>query len=285
MTINYHSDKKFILGWDKDALYCQFYLSDIILLWPHGPNYSLISLNSSTVDVRIEHGQFCTSIHIKPTNYQQYPHYHSCHATSTKCSIPYSLATRGNHPDNLHTYTSNLTRAFTSHGFQAPLIHKQLFRGLHHPDPSPPPSRPWPPVSHHHPIHQPANSFTSSCTNVTYPITTNANCRSMNLIYQLQYVECNAFYIGETRRSLSDRMNGHQFTTTVSNPDLPVAIHTQAHLPENADLLMSYTNYLIPPQITSAANLKLHTNLSSNPDTPPVSTSVNPQIPPSPQWH
>ena len=37
--------------------------------------------------------------------------------------------------------------------------------------------------------------------------------------------ECNAFYIGETRRSLSDRMNGHQFTTTVSNPDLPVAIH------------------------------------------------------------
>ena len=29
--------------------------------------------------------------------------------------------------------------------------------------------------------------------------------------------------------SLSDRMNGHRFTTTVSNPDLPVAIHTQSH--------------------------------------------------------
>ena len=41
--------------------------------------------------------------------------------------------------------------------------------------------------------------------------------------------ECNAFYIGETRRSLSDCMNGHRFTTTVSNPDLPVAIHTQFH--------------------------------------------------------
>ena len=38
-----------------------------------------------------------------------------------------------------------------------------------------------------------------------------------------------AFYIGETSRSLSDRMNGYRFTTTVSNPDLPVAIHTQSH--------------------------------------------------------
>ena len=38
-----------------------------------------------------------------------------------------------------------------------------------------------------------------------------------------------AMYIGETSRSLSDRMNGYQFTTTVSNPDLPVAIHTQSH--------------------------------------------------------
>ena len=29
--------------------------------------------------------------------------------------------------------------------------------------------------------------------------------------------------------SLSDRMNGHRFTTMISNPDLPVAIHTQSH--------------------------------------------------------
>ena len=61
--------------------------------------------------------------------------------------------------------------------------------------------------------------FTSSCTNLTYPITTHADCKSMNLIYQL----------GETHHSLSDRMNGHHFTTTVSNPDLPVDIHTQSH--------------------------------------------------------
>ena len=75
------------------------------------------------------------------------------------------------------------------------------------------------------PIHPPA----SSCTNLTYTITTHADCKSMNLIYQLQCNVCNAFYIGETRRSLSDYMNGHRFTTTVSNSDLPVAIHTQFH--------------------------------------------------------
>ena len=64
---------------------------------------------------------------------------------------------------------------------------------------------------------------------ITYPITTHADCKSMNLIYQLQCTESNAFYIGETRRFLSDSMNGHRFTITVSNPDLPVAIHTQSH--------------------------------------------------------
>ena len=64
---------------------------------------------------------------------------------------------------------------------------------------------------------------------VTYHITTHADCKSMNLIYQLECTECNAFYIGETPCSLSDHMNGHRFTTTVSNPDLPVAIHTQSH--------------------------------------------------------
>ena len=42
------------------------------------------------------------------------------------------------------------------------------------------------------PIHNPANSFSSSCTNLTYPITTHADCKSMNLIYQLQCTECNA---------------------------------------------------------------------------------------------
>ena len=32
----------------------------------------------------------------------------------------------------------------------------------------------------------------------------------------------------KTDVSVEHRMNGHRFTTTVSNPDLPVAIHTQS---------------------------------------------------------
>ena len=52
----------------------------------------------------------------------------------------------------------------------------------------------------------------------------------MEGVRELQCTECNAFYIGETCRSLSDGMNGHWFTTMLSNLDLPVAIHTQSHL-------------------------------------------------------
>ena len=41
------------------------------------------------------------------------------------------------HPDDLHTFTSNLTKAITSHGYPVLLIKKQLFCGLHQPTPSP----------------------------------------------------------------------------------------------------------------------------------------------------
>ena len=51
----------------------------------------------------------------------------------------------------------------------------------------------------------------------------------MNLIYQLQCTECNAFYIGVIHLSFSDHMIDLLFTITVSNPDLSVAIHTQSH--------------------------------------------------------
>ena len=49
---------------------------------------------------------------------------------------------------------------------------------------------------------------------------------------------------------------GEPYEETMGQPGLP-------------GLLVSNTNYLTPPQTTSAASLKLHTNLSSNPDTPP----------------
>ena len=89
----------------------------------------------------------------------------------------------------------------------------------------PPPQAPNLVIDPHSPSHQ----LLHQLPHQRHPITTHADCKSMNLIYQLQCTECNAFYIGETRRSLSDRMNEHRFTTTVSNPDLPVAIHIQSH--------------------------------------------------------
>ena len=110
---------------------------------------------------------------------------------------------------------------------------------------------------------------------VSYPIIF-IHGKFMNLLYQLRCTECNAFYIGETHHSLSYRMNGHRFTITVSNPDLPVAIHTQSHQITFQELSASYTNYQTPPQANSVANLKLHTNSSSNHDTRPDSPSINP---------
>ena len=57
---------------------------------------------------------------------------------------------------------------------------------------------------------------------------------------------------------------------------LLTTLHPARSFSKNAGLSVSYTNYLTPPQTTSAANLKLHTNLSSNPNTFPVSTSIKP---------
>ena len=58
---------------------------------------------------------------------------------------------------------------------------------------------------------------------------------------------------------------------------LPFTHNPARSLSKNAGLSVSYTDYQTPPQTTSAANLKLHTYSSSNPDGPPVSTSVNPR--------
>ena len=99
--------------------------------------------------------------------------------------------------------------------------------------------------------------------------------KSMNLIYQLKCTECNAFYIEETCCSLSNHMNGHCFTTTVSNPDLPIAIHTQSHQIHflecwSVSVIHKLTDSIFP------TNLKWHTNSSSNHVTTPESISINP---------
>ena len=72
-----------------------------------------------------------------------------------------------------------------------------------------------------------------------------------------------------------ERAGQAQLPRTSVGPIVPSTHNPTRSLSKNAGLSVSYTNYQTPPQTTSAANLKLHTNSSSNPDTPPVSTSVN----------
>ena len=65
----------------------------------------------------------------------------------------------------------------------------------------------------------PLTSVTRPVTNTTFPIQILATCSSSNLIYLLTCTQCNAFYIGETRNSLSTWMNIHQFSA--KNTDTP----------------------------------------------------------------
>ena len=108
----------------------------------------------------------------------------------------------------------------------------------------------------------------------------------MNLIYQLQCTGCNVFYIGETRHSLSDHMNGHHFTFTVS-PRL-ASCHSQTIPPDFFPRMLVFSVIHKLPDFTLttfATYLKLHTNSSSNHVTLQDSTSVNPHIPPLSQRH
>ena len=50
------------------------------------------------------------------------------------------------------------------------------------------------------PIHIPTQLFTSSNNNLTYPITSHADCKSSNLVYQLQCMKYNALFIGKRVR-------------------------------------------------------------------------------------
>ena len=112
------------------------------------------------------------------------------------------------------------------------------------------------------------------------------NLKGSNGFYQLQCTECNAFYIGETRRSLSDHINGHWFTTTVSNPDLPVTIQTQSHqIPFQERWSVSVIHKLpdsTPDHIQFETAYQL---VLQSWHTPGLNIFNPPHIPPSPQWH
>ena len=77
------------------------------------------------------------------------------------------------------------------------------------------------------PIHPSSLFFTSPVINLTYLIHTLATCSSSNLIYLLICTHCDAFYVRETKNSLSTTMNGHQ---SFNNLPLLVAVYTKSYL-------------------------------------------------------
>ena len=73
-------------------------------------------------------------------------------------------------------------------------------------------------------------------------------------------------------------MNGHHFNTTVSNPDLPVVIHTQSHQIPFQECWYVSVIYKLPNSnlTTFTASLKQRTNSSYNHVTPLDSTYIKP---------
>ena len=75
-----------------------------------------------------------TTLHIKPTDRQQYLHANSCHPRHTKNSLPYSQALRYrrniSQNTNLDTQVTNLTNAFVNRGYKKFAIQTQIRKAL-----------------------------------------------------------------------------------------------------------------------------------------------------------
>ena len=93
----------------------------------------------------------------------------------------------------------------------------------------------------HKPGHQPHLSHTT--------------CSSSNLTC----AQCDSFYMGETKNSLSTRMNGHRSSS--NSPDdlpLPVPIHTRSHqLPFNSCWNVRVLHNLPPTNHITCCHLEL----------------------------
>ena len=106
-------------------------------------------------------------------------------------------------------------------------------------------------------------------------ISDKAICSSSNFIYFFSFTQCDAFYVGETKNSLSTRMNGHWFSFNKSNNlPLPVTTHQISPTPFNL-----FWNLLHNLRLTLIKSPTIILNLPINslypPDIALVSTSDN----------
>ena len=125
-------------------------------------------------------------------------------------------------------------------------------------------------------------SVASSCPRETGRRATLADCKSSNLIYQLQCKKCEAFYIGETGQILSKCVNGHRSICTVANYRYPSTSNPTSSLSKNAGPSTLFINSQIPPLTMSAANMKWRIYSFWNSANSQVSTSYNLTGPPPP---
>jgi hypothetical protein len=54
------------------------------------------------------------------------------------------------------------------------------------------------------------HKFSNTHTGEEFILYCNANCKTENIIYLLEYAICGLLYIGETKQQLSKRLNGHK---------------------------------------------------------------------------
>ncbi|KAI8495640.1 hypothetical protein Bbelb_266120 [Branchiostoma belcheri] len=76
-----------------------------------------------------------------------------------------------------------------------------------------------------------ANNFKSHRTGKCYAIRTHINCQSKNIVYLIQCKKCGVQYVGETKQTLANRLNGHRSAiNTCTKKDTPVSAHfNQTH--------------------------------------------------------
>ena len=73
------------------------------------------------------------------------------------------------------------------------------------------------------------NYFQSTRTGHTFPIETNMNCNSFNIIYLITCSKCKLQYVGETYRKLKDHLNDHK-SNICTNKETAIGIHFRSAL-------------------------------------------------------
>jgi hypothetical protein len=234
------------------------FLDDIFFLWPGTIDQLLIfgnSLNKITpgIEVTLKFDPLCidfldttifkstllnsTVLHsrlfFKPTDTHQLLHTSSFHPPHTAAGVLKSqiirfkrISTTFLDFENVcHILFNSLSkRGYSIRKFRS--LRQEIWPAI----PSPPPA----PVAYSNgcnakkcytcPIIRNTHFFTSSVTKKHYPILTNCNCASVDIVYLITCKICLIQYVGETGDTLRNRMSHHR-SNIKTNKNTPIGIH------------------------------------------------------------